>query len=265
MKQVKSSITKTILDILRNLLIVVVTLYVTNVLWQMNWLYGIIGLIPIYIVFLNIFGFITLPLYFLTPESKQVRSSNKLFSEFGLDIESEVLSLIEEGGKREIQRFSPNAFSVENFEKAKNIIENLTQNNKMFSSSFYKSYHSLKYSKESNEIAFNYLLDSIKFDVDSPIYGNHSFADNLRERHMKMLLTYVSDKIDQFPKNLDDKIFHTAPQKINLAANQISITELINWRNEEQWNYFLDNFGVESDLGKVCLKKIKERNYQVRG
>lgn len=58
------------LDILRNLLILIVTGYVVFLIWKWNWIVALIAAIPVYIVVLNFFGFLTLPLYALTPENR---------------------------------------------------------------------------------------------------------------------------------------------------------------------------------------------------
>ena len=59
-----------ILDIVRNLLILAATGYVTVLIWRYNWIIALLGLLPVYFVFLNVFGFLTLPLYHLTPENR---------------------------------------------------------------------------------------------------------------------------------------------------------------------------------------------------
>lgn len=65
----KSGVTIT-LDIVRNLLILAATGYVTVLVWRYNWIIALLGLLPVYFVFLNVFGFLTLPLYRFTPENR---------------------------------------------------------------------------------------------------------------------------------------------------------------------------------------------------
>ena len=255
MNQIKSSFTK-ILDFTRNVLIILTTLYLLIFLWKLSWIYAVIGAIPIYIILLNIFGFLTLPLYFLTPEHKELKKSKKIINEYGIDMGAEATSIIENFNKNETEEFSPNMFSSENFETAKNCIQNLTENNKQNNISYCKSYKTLKFTKESTELAFYYLLDSIKFDPNCPIYENKNFSENLRERHMQMLLTFVNKSPHEIPEKLTNQISFIGARKINIAENQLKITELINWRNNEEWKYFLESFGEESDLGKICLRKI---------
>ena len=58
------------LDILRNLLILIATGYVIFLIWRWNWIVALIAAIPVFIAMLNFFGFLTLPLYALTPENR---------------------------------------------------------------------------------------------------------------------------------------------------------------------------------------------------
>ena len=66
----RKSGTTIILDVLRNLLILAATGYVTVLVWRYNWIIALLGLLPVYVVFLNVFGFLTLPLYRFTPENR---------------------------------------------------------------------------------------------------------------------------------------------------------------------------------------------------
>ena len=74
----KSGIT-IFLDILRNLLILIATGYVVFLIWKWNWIIALIVTIPVYIVMLNLFGFLTLPLYVFTPENKLKAKALKAF------------------------------------------------------------------------------------------------------------------------------------------------------------------------------------------
>jgi Flp pilus assembly protein TadD len=57
-------------DFIRHLLILVSTVVALYFLWiRINWVLAIIVAIPVYIVMRIIFGFLTLPLYVLTPET----------------------------------------------------------------------------------------------------------------------------------------------------------------------------------------------------
>ena len=76
MASVKSA-TTVCLDLLRYALILAATAYATLWLWSWNGVVAMIAIVPVYIVALNIFGFLTLPLYLLTPETKRAREMEK--------------------------------------------------------------------------------------------------------------------------------------------------------------------------------------------
>ncbi len=66
-------------DIVRNLLILVATGYAVFLIWKWNWIFALIAAVPVYIVMLNLFGFLTLPLYAFTPENKLKAKTFKAF------------------------------------------------------------------------------------------------------------------------------------------------------------------------------------------
>lgn len=57
-------------DVIRNVLIGVGTGWVTVLIWRHNWILGLVAFIPVYVILLNVFGFLTLPLYRFTPENR---------------------------------------------------------------------------------------------------------------------------------------------------------------------------------------------------
>lgn len=67
------------LDILRNLLILIATGYAVFLIWKWNWIISLIAAVPVYIVMLNLFGFLTLPLYAFTPENRLKAKAFKAF------------------------------------------------------------------------------------------------------------------------------------------------------------------------------------------
>jgi len=68
------------LDVFRHLLVIVGTCYAVFLIWKLNWIIAMISAIPVYIIMLNLFGFISLPLYAFTPEN---RLKAKAFRSFG--------------------------------------------------------------------------------------------------------------------------------------------------------------------------------------
>jgi hypothetical protein len=66
-----------LLDLVRHALILLITAYATLSLWRWHWIAAILVCLPIYVVVLNLVGFLTLPLYAFTPESRQGRKMLK--------------------------------------------------------------------------------------------------------------------------------------------------------------------------------------------
>ena len=67
------------LDIIRNLLILAATCYVVFLIWKWNWIIALIAAVPVYVIWLNLFGFLTLPLYTVTPENRLKAKTFKAF------------------------------------------------------------------------------------------------------------------------------------------------------------------------------------------
>ncbi len=74
----KSGVT-ILLDVIRNIFILVATGFVVFLLWKWHWLVAVLAAIPVYIVTMNLVGFLTLPLYMLTPENKLKAKAFKAF------------------------------------------------------------------------------------------------------------------------------------------------------------------------------------------
>jgi hypothetical protein len=68
-----------VLDLIRYGLILVATAYATFLIWRWHWLAALVACFPVYLIMLNLFGFLTLPLYALTPESRRIRRQFKGF------------------------------------------------------------------------------------------------------------------------------------------------------------------------------------------
>ena len=58
------------LDIIRNLLVLAAACYLVVLIWKWNWIVGLIAAIPVYVIMLNLVGFLTLPFYKFTPENR---------------------------------------------------------------------------------------------------------------------------------------------------------------------------------------------------
>ena len=75
----KKSFTWYLNDFLRHILVFGGTVVAVQFLWKINWLLGATSAIPIFILLLNLFGFLTLPLYYFTPET---RADHKEYNDF---------------------------------------------------------------------------------------------------------------------------------------------------------------------------------------
>jgi len=66
-------------DVVRYFLILSGTCYLVFLIWKYSWIFALIAAIPTYIIMLNLFGFLTLPLYLLTPENRMKAKAFKAF------------------------------------------------------------------------------------------------------------------------------------------------------------------------------------------
>jgi len=74
----KSGIT-ILLDVFRHLSILAATGYAIFLIWNWNWIVALLAAIPVYIIMLNLVGFLTLPLYAFTPENRLKAKAFKAF------------------------------------------------------------------------------------------------------------------------------------------------------------------------------------------
>lgn len=69
-------------DFLRYTLTLGGTAFIASYLWKINWIIGAISILPVFILLLNIIGFLTIPIYFITPESSAARKAFKELDQF---------------------------------------------------------------------------------------------------------------------------------------------------------------------------------------
>ena len=174
-------------------------------------------------------------------------------------IENKKNNLLDLSFINDANEFKPTNFSKENFDIAMSQIQNLIENNEKYINSYCKSYRTLKNSKINIELAFNYLLDSVEFDENSPVFKNNEFTNNLSGLHMSMLLTYLDVDYNEIPKDKLEQVKFNSTRKIDIGKNQLEITKLISWRNKEHWLYYANAFGIDNDLGKFCLQKSESK------
>ena len=72
----KSGVT-VVLDVIRNLLSVGATAYIGWRIWDWNAIVAVVACAPVYVVALNLAGFLTLPLYAFTPEARAARKTEQ--------------------------------------------------------------------------------------------------------------------------------------------------------------------------------------------
>jgi hypothetical protein len=78
----QKSITWYLFDFLRYTLTLGGTAFIASYLWKINWIIGAISILPVFVLLLNIIGFLTLPVYFITPESSAARKAFKELDQF---------------------------------------------------------------------------------------------------------------------------------------------------------------------------------------
>jgi hypothetical protein len=59
-----------LLDVIRNVLILIATGFLVFLIWEWHWIAAVLAAIPVYIMMMNLVGFLTLPLYMLTHENR---------------------------------------------------------------------------------------------------------------------------------------------------------------------------------------------------
>lgn len=78
----RKSITWYLFDFLRYTLTLGGTAFIASYLWKINWIIGAISILPVFILLLNIIGFLTIPIYLITPESSAARKAFKELDQF---------------------------------------------------------------------------------------------------------------------------------------------------------------------------------------
>lgn len=68
-----------LLDLVRYALIMFGTWYVLRLLWPFSRIVALVAAIPVFVIILNVCGFLTLPLYALTPEIRAKRAALRDF------------------------------------------------------------------------------------------------------------------------------------------------------------------------------------------
>jgi len=66
-----------VLDVFRHFIPIAVAALATWALWEWNWMVAVASLATVYSIALKVAGFITQPLYELTPEARWFRQNHK--------------------------------------------------------------------------------------------------------------------------------------------------------------------------------------------
>jgi len=80
---------KLLCDIIRWVLIIGATVLAVKWLWTVHWVLGLVLALPVFLIFLNVFGFLTLPLYGFTTEARIARRVLKDLEEKGSEPKQE--------------------------------------------------------------------------------------------------------------------------------------------------------------------------------
>jgi hypothetical protein len=78
----RKSMTWYLLDFLRHTLIFAGTAVIAWYLWKIDWRIGAISILPVFILLLNIIGFLTLHIYYITPEASVSRKAIETLDQF---------------------------------------------------------------------------------------------------------------------------------------------------------------------------------------
>jgi hypothetical protein len=82
----RKSITWYLLDFLRHILTFAGTAAIAWYLWKIDWRIGAISILPVFILLLNIIGFLTLRVYDITPEASAARKARESLDQFNHEL-----------------------------------------------------------------------------------------------------------------------------------------------------------------------------------
>ena len=83
----RKSITWYLLDFLRFIMTFGGTAVIAWYLWKIDWRIGAISILPVFILLLNIIGFLTLRIYDITPEASAARNAGERLDQFNHELE----------------------------------------------------------------------------------------------------------------------------------------------------------------------------------
>jgi hypothetical protein len=138
-----------------------------------------------------------------------------------------------------------------------NKVNELNQSN----SSLYKSIQSLGCSKDELIKSFYFISDNIYFsENDSRIYKNHKLGASNNELHAYVNLYFADVNPKEIPTDRIENVKwgNEFSKNNDLEKTQLYELSLINWRTKDQWEFWADKYGEESELGKYCLEQYNK-------
>ncbi|MCG9909960.1 MAG: hypothetical protein MH137_01555 [Flavobacteriales bacterium] len=138
-------------------------------------------------------------------------------------------------------------------------IDMLTKNNER-DERLYKSFQSLKCSKNDLKKSFYFLKDCIYFCKNEPIYNNMELLANLNFLETQVNLYYLDTASEEIPH--DEIENYEFGKKFNLDKGienkELEDLKLIYWRGKEHWEFWVDKYGINNDLGKYCISQARK-------
>ncbi len=139
-------------------------------------------------------------------------------------------------------------------------IAQLHENNQRTQGLHYKSFRSLKCSRDDLKRSFYFLKDCIYLCEDEIIYGNTDLLSQLSELEMHVVLRYLDVEPDTVP--VERRANFSFGQRFglnqDLSIKQLTELALIDWRFKEHWEFWAEKYGLESSLGKFCREKARQ-------
>jgi hypothetical protein len=138
-------------------------------------------------------------------------------------------------------------------------IDMLTKNNEN-DKRFYKSFRSLKCSREDLKRSFYFLKDCVYFCENEPLYNNSEFLSSMSGLEMQVVISYLDVDPNDIPNDIREN--HNFGSKFeqmkNLGEKQLEELKLINWRSKEHWQFWAEKYGKTDILAQYCLDQANK-------
>lgn len=146
--------------------------------------------------------------------------------------------------------------SIESISFAFENIEELTKNNER-DKRYFKSFRSLKCSKNDLKRSFYFLKDCIYFCEAEAFFKDQEFLNNLRGLEMLVIYTYLDVEPNEIPHEKMENFEFGKKFELtsDLGGKELEELKLIDWRNTQQWIFWAERYGLNSELGKYCIEQ----------